>query len=181
MHYHGYLCVVLLFCCFPFTHLLYCIAVGVVLFNCIPNSVAPSSVTELETQALNTSAIRVSWSSPECPYGGITNYTVFYREADTPQTGNISSTGYTYNMTVEEEYVISGLTVFTNYAIHVQAINEDGDPPDGEITLEVVERTHSSTDMPPTVASNATTESPSSREVTYLIGDPLDITTGRVM
>ena len=110
---------------------------------------------------------------------------MFYRQADTPQTGDINSTGYNTD-TVDssvEEYVISStielaVTVFTNYAIHVQANSAAGA---GEITQEVVERTHSSTDTPPTAASNATTESPSSREVTYLIGNPLDITTGRVM
>ena len=99
-------------------------------------------MTELETQALNTSAIRVRWSSPECPYGVVTSYTVFYRQADTPQTGDINSDGYitdTVDSSVEE-YVLSGLTVFTN-SIHVQAINAAGIPSAGEITQEVVERT----------------------------------------
>ena len=74
---------------------------------------------------------------------------MFYRQADTPQTGDISSTGYitdTVDSSVEE-YVISGLTVFTNYAIHVQAINAAGVPSAGEITQEVVERTEESGEL----------------------------------
>ena len=104
--------------------------------------VAPLSVTELVAEVLSSSSIRVRWSSPECPYGVITNYTVFYRQADTPQTGDIDSTGYitdTVDSSVEE-YVISGLASYIYYAIHVQAVNGGGTLP-GEITLEVVKRT----------------------------------------
>ena len=99
------------------------------------------------------------WSSPECPYGVITNYTVFYRQADTPQTGDIDSTGYTA-MTVGssvEEYVISGLTPFKNYTIHVQAVNGvngKGVVLLGAIEEEILERTLSDVDTPPMTESS---------------------------
>lgn len=95
------------------------------------------------------------------------------------QTTDINNDGYTIFRVAALEYVISGLTPFKNYAIHVQAmVGNDG----GEIELEVLERTQSTTDDVPTAPpTDAPTESPSSNTLTYLIGDPQDIDTGRVM
>ena len=119
----------------------------------------PTKVQTLTANALSSSAIRVRWSSPECPYGVITNYRVFYRQADTPQTGDIDSTGYTA-MTVGssvEEYVISGLTPFKNYTIHVQAVNGvsgRGVVLLGAIEEEILERTLSDVETPPMTESS---------------------------
>ena len=162
-------------------------------------SVEPSSVEDLVVVPLSPTALNVSWSSPECPYGVISSYIVYYRQSDTPQTEDISSEGYTRisvqvdsdsNITTKRYHAIdiTGLTPFTYYAVHVQAVvtptlrpGQDDIP--GAITEEVVERTYSTVDPDvPTVLPTVTPiNSPTSREVTYLIPNPQLIDTGRVM
>ena len=75
-------------------------------------------------RATSLSVLRVSWTSPECPYGVLDRYILYYRQADAPQTTPITSDGYT-SVTVTSttlQYSISGLLPITNYAIHVQAV-----------------------------------------------------------
>ena len=86
--------------------------------------------------AISDSTFRVTWTNPECPYGVINRYIVFYRISDTVQTPPISSDGYsllTYDFdlnadtTMRYSQDISNLPPYTNYSIHVQAvIRRDG-------------------------------------------------------
>ena len=116
---------------------------------------------------------------------------MYYRESDTPQTGTITNSGFTGESVghvngSQQQHVILGLEPFTNYAIHVQAVVTPriGTGPDlhGQVDLELVVRTYSTTDTPPSPPpTNVPIDPPSSRELTYLIRDPLDIDSGRVM
>ena len=145
---------------------------------------APGGVSNLNVVPVSSTALSVSWSSPECPYGVISSYIVYYRQSDTPQTGVISSEGYTRVSDITTlQYDITGLTPFTHYAVHVQAVVMGESPLDGDVLFEDVDRTHSAVPFaPPTVPPTATpTAPPSTALVTVLIGDPRQITTGRVM
>ena len=79
------------------------------------------------------------------------------------------------------EYNITDLIPFRNYAIHVQAGLESNIM--GQIEVEVLTRTLSDVDVDIPVAppTNSPTNSPSQSQITYLIGDPTQIDTGRVM
>ena len=153
-----------------------------------PSLSEPTKVQALTATGLSSSAIRVRWSSPECPYGVITSYTVFYRQTDTPQTGNIVSTPDYTAMTVEssvEEYVIDGKLPYKNFSIHVQAVNDDNERGVvllGAIEEEVLNRTHSDVGPAPVPDPLPTdTPGPSASQIVITIGDPRDIDTGRVM
>jgi hypothetical protein len=81
------------------------------------------------------------------------------------------------------EFLISELPPFTNYSIHVRAVvMPSGSGADllGDIGVEIVARTQSATDTPPT-PSVSPVGSPSSQTVPYFFGDPRAINTGRVM
>jgi hypothetical protein len=101
------------------------------------------------------------------------------------QTGDISSVGYTAASVGSSvtEFLISELPPFTNFTIHVQAVvMPSGGGADllGDIDVEIVARTQSTTDTPPT-PTVPPVGSPTIRTVPYFIGDPRDINTGRVM
>ena len=144
--------------------------------------------------AINSSIIRVSWANPQCPYGSISRYIVYYRKENMAQSTNISSIGYESSDTTPDVdsntqlYDISGLPPYTNYSIHVQAvvtpILESGPDLFGRIEMEVVQRTHGAAD-PDNVPMASPTTTPISppilTEIVHLIGDPRDIVTGRVM
>ena len=113
----------------------------------------PAGVRNLSLSAVNFSAILVSWNHPECPYGIISRYRVHYKESDTIQSRDISSSGYS---TVEvmpamdtmlTQYEITGLTPDTSYAIHVRGLMEicpEGGNCEllvGEAEIELLERT----------------------------------------
>ena len=101
---------------------------------------APGGVTNLNVVPLSSTALNVSWSSPECPYGVISSYIVYYRQSDTPQTGVISSEGYTRVPDITTlQYDITGLTPFTHYAVHVQAVGQSSLA--GDVVLEIARQT----------------------------------------
>ena len=109
-----------------------------------------------------------------------------YRLSDVIQTENIDSSGYTNVRVTALRHTISNLTAFKNYTIHVQAVVTPdivmGPDLLGQIDREVLVRTLSTTDDVPTVGpTSIPVDSPTSREITHLIGDPQDIDTGRVM
>ena len=144
-----------------------------------------SSVTSLDGRAVTSTAISVTWNLPQCPNGVISEYIVYYDQSDTRRTSNINTDGFNSVRVPSNtfEYVISGLTPFESYAILVQAVVAPAGRNEllGDIDVELLIRTHSTTDDPPTPPSDAFTQSPSSSRVSYLIGDPLDIDTGIVM
>ena len=144
-------------------------------------SLEPSAVLNLVATALESTSIRVSWSSPQCPNGIINRYQVYYRQSDTTQIVPINSTVYDSFIVGSLEYNITDLIPFRNYAIHVQAVLESNMM--GQIEVEVLTRTLSDVDVDIPVAPPTTSpiDSPSQSQVTYLIGDPAQIDTGRVV
>ena len=138
--------------------------------------------------ATNSSELMVTWTSPECRYGVLDRYILYYMEGDTPQTTPIRSDGYT-SVDIDsdmEEYNITGLTPFTVYLVHVQAVvvpAAGGRDLFGDVDVEVATRTYSAVDedIPTPPPTTAPIDPPTSNEVVYLIGDPQSIDTGRVM
>ena len=117
--------------------------------------------------AINSSAITVSWNGPQCPYGVVSRYIVYYRPSDVVQTAKINNSGYT-NVSVPPEatglatqqYSIARLVPDTSYAIHVQAVVScSGENCElfGAIEVEVLEHSLSNTDS--TTDSFSTTDS----------------------
>ena len=145
----------------------------------------PNEIQNFEAAAASSSTIRVTWSPPQCPYGVISEYRVYYRRSNVAQTGDISSGGYmtkTVRGSDRLEYIITGLDPYVNHAIHVQAVV--GGSLQGKIEQELLVRTRSDVDPDfvdvmaplPTDAPGPTTS-----RITISIRDPRDIDTGRVM
>ena len=73
---------------------------------------------------------------------------MYYRQSDTPQTGVISSEGYTRVPDITTlQYDIIGLTPFTHYAVHVQAVVMGQFPLVGDVLLEIVRQTPPGNDI----------------------------------
>ena len=144
-------------------------------------SLEPSAVLNLVATALESTSIGVSWNSPQCPNGIINQYQVYYRQSDTTQTVPISSIGYDFIIVGSLEYNITDLIPFRNYSIHVQAVVNFNIL--GRIEKEVLTQTLSDVDVdiPNARPTTSPTDSPSQSQVTYLIGDPTQIDTGRVV
>ena len=79
------------------------------------------------------------------------------------------------------EYNITNLLPFRNYSILVQAVVNSNIL--GQIEEKVLIQTLSDVDVDIPIAppTNSPTDSPSKSQVTYLIGDPMQIDTGRVV
>ncbi len=86
------------------------------------NITNPSAVVNLTADAISSTEIRVTWNPPTKPNGPISHYVVYYLEGSSPQTGTISSSGYTRLMTTGTMFTIQQLDPFTYYQIHVQPI-----------------------------------------------------------
>lgn len=148
----------------------------------------PSCVTNLGASADSSSSIVVTWEPPTCRNGIITRYYLYYVLGNMIQTTNINNDGYTvFEATPSDpalpdsiSFTILNLTAFTNYTIHVIARVEDII---GEVDTEVVERTFgdppTAVPMPPPTTAPVDTSTPS--RILYFIGDPRNISTGRVM
>ena len=116
-----------------------------------------------------------------CPNGMIDRYLVHYRQSDILQSVPINSMSYQNFSVVLLEQNITDLLPFKNYAIHVQARVSSGIL--GDIETEVLIRTLSdgNVDVPTPLPTTSPTDPPSQSQVTYLIGDPTQIDSGRVM
>ena len=74
----------------------------------------------------------IQWAIPDCPNGPISGYNVYYRLADTTQSGNIDSTGYSMQFVNETNFegstrrfaVVGSLTSLRNYTIHVRGLTD---------------------------------------------------------
>ena len=166
----------------------------------------PSAVRTPEATAINSTSIEVSWATPLCPNGIITEYRLYYRQYDTVQTGSINIiSGYTVVIVRGLKYTFTHLQTFKNYTFIVQAVV--GGNLLGSIEQELLQRTfRAGSDEPPSFASDATTsqiliqnfsstsdespllasdattsQPPSQTGAPYLIADPRQIKTGRVM
>ena len=131
--------------------------------------------------AINSTSIEVSWATPLCPNGIITEYRLYYRQYDTVQTGSINIISeYTVVIVRGLKYTFTSLQTFRNYTFIVQAVISANLL--GSIDKEIRNRTLSGiSSEPPTLASNAATSQPLTQtQVPYLIGDPKQINTGRV-
>ena len=80
---------------------------------------------------LNSTSLLLTWEIPDCPNGPISGYGVYYRQANSTQTGTIDSTGYTMLTINETSFIdgatrrfaiISSLLSLKNYTIHVRAL-----------------------------------------------------------
>lgn len=159
--------------------------------SCIVNTYAilfisePTAVNTLVLTAMSSRSIRVTWSPPTCPYGRNISYHVYYKQTNTVQIGiTISSIGYTRIIVEATEQIITNLLPFMNYAVHVQAvISTDSQEFLGTIEqdLPVTTLSESDEDIPTILPTTRQIQSPSSSRATYLIGNPLQIDTGRVM
>ena len=143
----------------------------------------PDAVENLSVTAESFSSFRARWDSPTCPYGVISNYVLYYRQADVTQTPPIASNSV-YEMvpvpSTETERVIDGLTPYTNYTLYVQAVVEGGLI--GAIAVELRVRTLSTTAIPPPPGPVPIELSdPTSAQIVISIGDPTEIATGKVM
>ena len=149
--------------------------------------VEPSSVMNLNATSFNSTSITVTWNEPQCPYGVINRYIVFYRQTNSLQPMNmiISNDNYTSINVSTTQLTINNLLPFKNYSIHVQAVvvPSTGMRAElfGQIELEVLAQTLSAPDTDIPTPPTTSIDSPTSKEVVYLIGDPTEIDTGRVM
>lgn len=110
----------------------------------------PTGVRNILTTSINPTTITVTWTEPQCPYGEITRYIMYYRPSDTVQTTNINSSGFmSVDITPEtnemgtQQYNITGLSPDTSYAIHVQAVgmcSRQNCELFGSVEVEVLER-----------------------------------------
>ena len=77
---------------------------------------------------LNSTSLLLRWEIPDCPNGPISGYGVYYRQANSTQTGTIDSTGYTMlsnsfaDGATRRYAIISSLLSLKNYTIHVRAL-----------------------------------------------------------
>ena len=146
------------------------------------NITNPSAVVNLTAEAISSTKIRVTWNAPTKPNGPISHYVVYYLEGSTPQTGNISSFGYTQLTTTGTMFTIQQLDPYTYYQIHVQPfVTETPYVLDGMIDNETMSRTFSAVpDFTPTPGQVITAE-PTHSVIHILIPNPMQINTGQVM
>ena len=149
----------------------------------LTNITNPTAIRELETNAVSSSSIQVTWNPPAEPNGPISHYVVYFRENGTAQTSSITSNGYRKIETTQTTAIIENLDPYTYYAIHVQAyVTTQQYVLQGAIAVENVQRTWSDIpSMPPTHVPDVTTIQPTLDVIQLLIPSPLQIETGRVM
>ncbi len=154
---------------------------------CIFVTLDPTAVTNLTATATSFQSILVTWDLPLNPNGPIGSYQVFHQESNTIQTPPIVSNQYSQTTVMERQFeIITGLTAFTNYSIHVQAIGTGGTPGgtlQGDVDEEVLQRTFTTTpDEPPTVgATEEPTEEATTNTTFIYLPTPDQIETGPVM
>ena len=130
--------------------------------------------------ATSNQSIRVSWDLPLYPNGRILYYDLFYRASDTPQQppNIMSDTSYTERMVMDaNNSEITGLTPYTNYTVHVQAIGDNNLR--GDVDVEILQRTNSTIQVVPIPLDP--TQELSSNMITIRLPNPNQVTTGLVM
>ena len=118
-------------------------------YQCIINvyaifPTAPTAVRDLQAAASSTESILITWNYPEYPNSELTEFVVYYRK--NPST--IQMTPNILNDNFEERVVpidmtrldLTGLDVFTNYAIHMTVRGEGVE--DAPIEIEISARTN---------------------------------------
>ena len=144
-----------------------------------PGSGAVADVRVIES---GSRSITVAWSHPLCPNGVIQRYQVYYRVSSTAQTVlPFNRMNYTNLSTTLPQLIIADLLPYTNYTIQVQA--EINLSLLGDVEVEVLTRTFSEVDddVPTIVVTASPSRTPSKKQLEYLIGDPRQIDTGRVV
>ena len=145
-------------------------------------SPAPTAVTELRVEPVNSTQLSISWELPDNPNGPLSHYLVFHREQNSSQIPSPDTNGCTesrvdypqvsMHFTVYSEspvlnvndfvsfcvqtcLIINGLDPFTWYSVIVQAVGE-GDL-EGLVTAEsvLVNHTHADVDTPPSTNTTA--------------------------
>ena len=103
----------------------------------------PDPVRNLAVTPLDSTRLLVSWEPPPCPNGPISGYTVFYRQANSTQSVNISSSTYA-NISLDENrrfVIIPSLVSGRSYTVHVRAFtNYNGSVLSGDADTELLTR-----------------------------------------
>ena len=109
----------------------------------------------------NSTSLLLRWEIPDCPNGPISGYGVYYRQANSTQTGTIDSTGYTMLTINETSFadgvtrrfaIISSLVSLKNYTIHVRALTYyNGSTLLGNADVELMEMLDTETTAAPTL------------------------------
>ncbi len=125
----------------------------------------------------------MTWDLPLYPNGPIGSYRVFHRQSNSVQTPPINSDPYTPNTVEERQFEITGLTPFTYYTIHVQAIGNGRSQGElqGAIVEEVLERTFATTPVNPLTPNTTQEPMPTTGTIFVYLPPPEQITTGPVM
>ena len=125
------------------------------------------------------------------PNGPVDRYAVYYRNTDTVQVPPIRSAGYESQIVPavpnesDFELVIENLVAFNNYAIHVQPLIGGSNLMAGfmgDVDLEILQRTNSTTPEPPTVgATDAPTNGPTLNTIFVFLPPTSQLVTGPLM
>lgn len=148
--------------------------------------VEPTSVNNLTAYASSPASILVQWSPPTYPNGPITNYKVFYKEGNSPQSQPIFSDTFSLK-TVNSDRTslnITDLKPYTNYTIHVQAVisaQELENDLIGAIEEEIVARTNGTTPNQTVMIDNMPLASPTATTFQIMIPRTSDVNTGKVL
>ena len=110
-------------------------------------SLAPTAVRELNAFPSSPESIFITWDHPEYPNSELLEYFIFYQmdPLTVQQTPNISSDGFS-NVTSPADsasltFNLTGLSVFTNYSIHMTVSADTGE--NAPIEVEIFTRTNS--------------------------------------
>ena len=89
---------------------------------------APNPPLNVNASTINSTAVRVSWNSPDITNGIIRYYTVAYRLNDSSQTMELNSTDVTV--------VLTSLDPFSHYVFYVVAVTvASSDPSENDTAL----------------------------------------------
>ena len=110
-------------------------------------SVAPTAVRDLEAVPSSLTSIYLIWKHPEYPNSQLTQYIIYYRANPSviQMFPGISSDDFNVSLPLSfpmTRYYLTGLSVFTNYSIHLSVMGNS--VPNAPIEHEILERTNTS-------------------------------------
>ena len=110
-------------------------------------SVAPAAVRDLTAVPSSLTSIYLTWKHPEYPNSQLTQYIIYYKANPSviQMFPSISSDDFNVSLPPSfpmTRYYLTGLSVFTNYSIHMSVMGYG--VPTAPIELEILERTNTS-------------------------------------
>ncbi|XP_065904641.1 uncharacterized protein [Dysidea avara] len=108
---------------------------------------APTAVRDLEAVPSSLTSIYLIWKHPEYPNSQLTQYIIYYRANPSviQMFPGISSDDFNVSLPLSfpmTRYYLTGLSVFTNYSIHLSVMGNS--VPNAPIEHEILERTNTS-------------------------------------